>query len=229
MNQELTQVVQQAPQRKKRSAQAIVAANLARMLDNPYFPVENAALIDEAIAKAPPFKQKTLKDARQRLVAFGVARAEKDGIVVTPLRADKAGPNWTDYERSLLRHATGLFLDGIHADFLHGRAGVNFVDQRLSAPRSWRDIYRYDVKGAYLGWTRRDDSGVAEFNRDGHLIKKKDDLGRCLEAHTAKYEIKGERFGPARPFVLHWSPGDETLRYEYDGPDDRGGRVAERK
>src|SRR5205085_594662 len=59
----------------------------------------------------------------------------------------------------------------------------NFIDQRLTAPKLWRDVYHDDAKDQCTGWTRyHSDRAAEEFNHEGLLVVEKDDLGRCKKA-----------------------------------------------
>ncbi len=67
----------------------------------------------------------------------------------------------------------------------------NYVDQRLTALKLWRDVYHYDAKDQCTGWTRyHPDRAAAEYNHDGLLVVDKDDLGRCKKARTVRYTLR---------------------------------------
>ncbi|MCH9672096.1 MAG: hypothetical protein K0U93_11670 [Gammaproteobacteria bacterium] len=52
----------------------------------------------------------------------------------------------------------------------HG-AAARYVDTRLTAPKRWRDEYRYEVNGALAGWTRYLPDGERyQFKADGTLL-----------------------------------------------------------
>jgi hypothetical protein len=100
----------------------------------------------------------------------------------------------------------------------------NFVDQRLTAPRLWRDVYHYDAKDQCTGWTRyHADRAAEEFNHDGLLVVEKDDLGRCKKARTVRYTQPAAK-GPLNPNPLRMELGDTFVTYTFAGPDDRRGQ-----
>ena len=46
-----------------------------------------------------------------------------------------------------------------------------WVDPRLTTPKPWRDVYRYDEKtGALLGWRRHGSGKVALFDAEGRWL-----------------------------------------------------------
>jgi hypothetical protein len=103
---------------------------------------------------------------------------------------------------------------------------LNFVDQRLTAPKSWRDVYHY-AAAECTGWTRYYRDRVAdEFNHEGLLVVAKDDLGRCKKACTVRYTRTAAKGFPD-PNPLRMEPGDQVLTYEFAGPDDRRGKRVE--
>ncbi len=101
--------------------------------------------------------------AQQRLKAL-VARGERLGVLGSAAR----GPT-SPFARAVREqvHLTAL------ADLAFpGAADVvlqeNFVDRRLTTPKHWRDVYRYDGAGHWLGWTRfHPDRGAEEFSPAG--------------------------------------------------------------
>lgn len=143
------------------------------------------------------------------------------------LRADAA---ITAYDRAQLEY-THLAL--IAARAFPGAVQVsyqpNYVDQRLTALKLWRDVYHYDAKDACTGWTRyHPDSAAQEFNYDGLLVVEKDELGRCTKARTVRYTRT------ATKNVFDWNPlrtelGDAFVTYTFAGPDDRRGQQSARE
>jgi len=76
------------------------------------------------------------------------------------LKADGTAPaveQRTRYDRNMLeRYHAELLGTLVYPKFLTVSFKVNFVDQRITTPKMWRDVYRHDDKGAIIGWTRRD-------------------------------------------------------------------------
>jgi hypothetical protein len=105
----------------------------------------------------------------------------------------------------------------------------NFVDQRLTAPRLWRDIYHYDARDQCTGWTRYyPDHAAEEFNHEGLLVVEKDDRGRCKKARTVAYTRQAAKGFP-NPNPLRMQPGDEYVTYTFADDGDRRGRRASRE
>jgi len=143
----------------------------------------------------------------------------------SPLVFKLLQPGGTAYEKMLIQRANAALLtEGILPKILKAEIVNNFVDQRLATPRFWRDVYHYDDKGNYGGWTRYGAEKTLEFNADGLLILAKDDRGRCSKAATVRYVrdpriTPGINENPLRMMVL-----DRNVTYEYSGPDDRQGK-----
>ena len=100
-----------------------------------------------------------------------------------------------------------LLNDILFPTFLNRRPTVNYVDPRLSIPKDWRDVYRYDADGNLLGWTRYDGRSVADFTPGGHLVVKKDPKGRPVMAREVRYEFNEKRK------ALELVPTDNLLEY----------------
>jgi hypothetical protein len=99
----------------------------------------------------------------------------------------------------------------------------NFVDQRLTAPKFWRDVYHY-ASVECTGWTRyHRDRTAEEFNHEGLLIVEKDDFGRCKKARTVRYTRTTAK-GRPNPNPLRMELGDQFVAYEFAGPEDRRGK-----
>jgi hypothetical protein len=130
----------------------------------------------------------------------------------------------TAYDRAQLEHLhLAALVDRYFPGAVQVTYVVNFVDQRLTAPRSWRDVYHYDAAGQCTGWTRyHGDRDAEEFNHEGLVVVAKDDLGRCKKARTVRYvQAPGKTFPSPNP--LRTEPGDEYVTYTFTGPDDRRG------
>src|SRR5437879_5623122 len=102
----------------------------------------------------------------------------------------------------------------------------NFVDQRLTAPKLWRDLYHYDAKDQFTGWTRYyPDRAAEDFNHEGLLVVEKDDLGRCNKARTIRYTRAAAKGFP-NPNPLRMELGNQVVTYAFAGADDRRGQRA---
>ena len=98
---------------------------------------------------------------------------------------------------------------------------LNYVDGRLTAPKSWRDVYHYDADGNCTGWTRYDGRKAADFTPEGHLVLERDAQGRCVRAQSMRYERQQGDGGP----TLVGVSGGQVFQYEYSSASDRKGRI----
>ncbi|HVM95189.1 MAG TPA: hypothetical protein VMT89_02315 [Candidatus Acidoferrales bacterium] len=105
---------------------------------------------------------------------------------------------------------------------------TNFVAPRLSAPKAWRDVYRYDSVGRCVGWTRYENSRQSEFDASGNLVLEKDALGRSRKARTVRYE-QAAHAGDVNPNPLRWRSAGQVVEYEYAGDADFIGHVVATK
>ena len=81
-----------------------------------------------------------------------------------------------------------LFPGSLNAEFR-----LNFVDRRETAPKFWRDVYRYDADGGLLGWTRHEGKTATEYGAQGYVIEEKDALGRCSVGRNVEYRLVAGR------------------------------------
>lgn len=97
-----------------------------------------------------------------------------------------------------------------------------YEDPALFPLRRWRDDYSYDAQERLLGWTRThaDDGVVERFTRHGAIVEERDALGRPVMARQVGYPSAAAADGLRRIVTV---PLDGSLRYDYDGPEDRLG------
>jgi hypothetical protein len=211
---------------KKASVRRSVEQSLEELLHRVGLTDDLAGLHSQADAAGKAAEEA----ARRRLLAFGVLKDPK--LTIYSLRFEGVSPKGTltPYEK--------LLVDQFHASLVSalGFPGmvtpsfqVNYVDPRLSAPRTWRDVYRYDAAGNYLGWTRYTAEGKTDFNPDGLTILKKDALGRCLEGRTVRYVRDPQTAPGPNTNPLRQLAGDEIVTYEYAGEQDWTGKATSRK
>jgi hypothetical protein len=154
------------------------------------------------LARAPAGRKAAVEAARSRLAGLGVK-------LPPPRRL-------TAYERAQFERLGGVLLAELAFPGVLGASyQVNFVDQRLTVPKTWRDVYHHD--GPRLrGWTRYDGVREQEFTAEGLLVLKKDGRGRVLRARTVRYRLDLP-YSLASPKPLKPVLGDEVVTYEYDG------------
>ncbi len=173
--------------------------------------------------KLPPTFEALFMPTLKGLADLGLTKNPRFPLQLEAVRGKE---RWTIYEKALLQQFNAkLMSQFLFPGIVTSSYQVNYVDPRISAPRTWRDNYRYDAKGNFLGWTRYALEGKSEFTADGFLILKKDDRGRCLEAQTVRYVQD-----PPKKLEPNWNPlrqvrGDEIVTYEYAGDQDERGRI----
>jgi hypothetical protein len=131
----------------------------------------------------------------------------------------------TAYDHAQLEYVhLALIADRAFPGAVQATYQPNFVDQRLTAPKLWRDVYHYDANDQCTGWTRyHPDRGPERFNHDGLLVVERDDLGRCKKARTVRYTRSAAKALP-NPNPLRMELGDTFITYTFTGPDDRRGQ-----
>jgi hypothetical protein len=217
INQEVNKLVNEPGKGEKDSVYDVVKTALRSLQDDAAFFAKGAAMLEKTIDALPPGKKAKLTSERKRLVGLGIAEEKAGDLRFTLRRPDKTP---TEYELAQVRRWNGHLLEVLHPGWLRLQVLPHFVDQRLHTPRDWREIHQHDGKGNYLGFTRWDGSGPTFFNREGHLIREKDDLGRCKTAEAVTYEVAGKRFGPPSGLSLRMTPTGRLVHYVFDGNDD---------
>jgi len=209
------------------SLKQLVRSSLDELIQNPRFYLDGAAEIEAACADDE--HRAALEKARGRLAKAGLlVEGEGGGLELRPLRQGPRPPEerLSRYERErLARFHAEVLSDALCPGVFRARYLRNFVDPRIAAQRSWRDVYHYDESGRCTGWTRYAKGAVTEFNADGFVILERDALGRCIRAGTVRYEAVRE--GAWRVSVRQ-ARGDEIVEYAYDGDTDRTGHISKR-
>jgi hypothetical protein len=187
------------------SIQSFIEETSRRLAREPAFLKEHPREVLDG-SKVKPEELPPLK----RLHSLGVFRKD------APLTA---------YDRALFEHAhLSLLVDYAFRGAAQVTYQPNFVDQRLTVPKAWRDVYRYDTKDQCTGWTRHHpDRAAEEFNYEGLLVVEKDDLGRCVKGRTVRYGRPPTKTFP-NDTPLQMELGGEVVTYAFAGPDDRRGK-----
>ena len=205
---------------------------LAAIKDDPSFFIANQKELTELSTAADAARKGRCAASRKRTAALGVLKEGPDGsAALQPIREGPAPPadRLTRYERNVLeRFHAELLADLVYPGIVNQSFKVNFVDMRIATPRSWRDVYRYDDKGNLLGWTRHDGETKMELNADGFIVLEKDVLGRAIKARAVRYfaDDPGKNFWSRS---LKQAPGNQAVIYQYEGPDDRRGKIISRE
>jgi hypothetical protein len=201
---------------------------LRRLQEDPDFYLRNQQAVDDLFQEADAAGKGRFTTARKRLIELGLFKLHAGThFQLKPLRQGPGpiGERLTRYEKNMLERFLGELLSGlVYPKFVAANFKANFVDQRLSTPKTWRDVYRYDAKGHPLGWTRLDEGGAQEFNADGFIVLEKDGKGRARKARSVKYEYDDSR-KRAGTRIVRQVQGDQVVQYEYDGDDDWKGHM----
>jgi hypothetical protein len=205
------------------SPRQFVDTLFAKLTQDPLFTQTHSERLK--INRTPALEPR-VKSYWQKMARMGIAN---DKEVLTPLLPGKtlADAKWTAFERAQLEwlHAN-LVVELAFPGMIEVIWRPNYVDHRLSVPREWRDVYRHDPKGEYIGWMRYGPDGVQVFNHEGLLAVERDLQGRVVKGRTVRYvrdPFKGQGINPN---PLRAVAGDTIVRYEFDGKDDWRGRRA---
>ena len=103
----------------------------------------------------------------KRLIDLGILIQEAAGPVSTVRGLDALRPGEVHELRCL---NLTLMSQIIFPEALTRSPAPAYVDRRLTTPKPWRDVYRYDDKGALMGWIRYFKSRTTIFNADGAIL-----------------------------------------------------------
>ncbi len=93
----------------------------------------------------------------------------------------------TAYEKYALQRFNLTIMNRLlYPGFMRCTPTVNYVDQRLTVVRPWRDLYRYGRDAQFLGWTRYTGDVKSIYTRQGYLVLEQDKLGRPLVAEAVR-------------------------------------------
>ncbi|GEP44994.1 hypothetical protein [Brevifollis gellanilyticus] len=104
----------------------------------------------------------------QRLLDLGVLIEQADGTLTTAA----AQQQWTAADHHYLRGLNLTVLSqAVFPEVLERAVGPAFVDLRLTTPKPWRDVFRYDeISGKLLGWVRHQAGRTHFFDAEGLLL-----------------------------------------------------------
>lgn len=103
-----------------------------------------------------------------RLIMQGVLVEQASGQIDTMSPPEKLSLG----ERYMLRGLnTTLLSQVLFPDVLERSTAPAYVSPRLTTPKQWRDVYRYDPSSGELqGWIRYADARIANFDAEGRLL-----------------------------------------------------------
>lgn len=116
-------------------------------------------------------KSTAIADVRaelHRLIMQGTLVEQASGQIDTMSLPDKLSLG----ERYMLRGLNLTLLSQVlFPDVLERSTAPAYVSPRLTTPKPWRDVYRYDAdSGALQGWIRYADARIANFDAEGRLL-----------------------------------------------------------
>jgi hypothetical protein len=198
-----------------------VEARLAKVTQDPLFTQKHADWLKKA---RTPANEPRVKYALQRLIRFGISTPTE---TLTPFAPGEtlAGAKWLKFELAQLEtfHAS-LLAELAFPGSLQVEYRTNYVDHRLSVPREWRDLQRFDAKGEWIGWMRYSGEGVQLFNHEGLLVVEKDERWRCVKGREVRYVQDPPKMKTLNTNPLRMAPGNTIVLYAFDGKDDMRGR-----
>lgn len=124
----------------------------------------------DALANTSP-KSTAVADVRaelHRLIMQGVLLEQASGQIDTMSPPDQLSLG----ERYMLRGLNLTLLSQVlFPDVLERSTAPAYVSPRLTTPKQWRDVYRYDPEsGALEGWIRYAGARIANFDAEGRLL-----------------------------------------------------------
>jgi hypothetical protein len=202
------------------SVNEFVDRTLRQVWQHPELLDTHGKAILPAIEKAAPARKNLIAAARQRLIQTGLATKRDGGLLAwQPIRMGSTmlEERLTPYEKQVLeRFNATLLAELVLPGALTVSAAPNFVDQRLYAAKSWRDVFHYNRAGKLAGWTRYDGARVSDFTDEGLMVLEKDGEGRAVKARSVRYQQVAAK-EPGRPSALEVVPGDDVVTYAYEG------------
>jgi hypothetical protein len=120
-----------------------------------------------AAASSKPTAVADVRAELHRLIMQGVLVEQASGLIDTMLPPEKLSLG----ERYMLRGLNITLLSQVlFPDVLERSTAPAYVSPRLTTPKQWRDVYRYDpTSGALQGWIRYADARIANFDAEGRL------------------------------------------------------------
>lgn len=125
--------------------------------------------IDRLAAQSPraAAREHVQREVR-RLLELGVLWEQAEGTLVTASPPDALSAADRHYLRGL---NLMVLSQAVFPEALERSPDPAFVDLRLTTPKPWRDVYRYDeASGRLLGWIRHQAGRTAAFDAEGRLL-----------------------------------------------------------
>jgi len=232
----LTDVLEGRRDALRGSVKEAIVREVRKLVGDPTFYPAHAKALEGLLHDGP--RKAVMEGARKRLMAWGLLAEGAPGAFVLKSIRGATTPDpgkLTRLEKCLLEQFHGELLSRlVFPGVLNCRWRGNYVDPRISTPKSWRDVYRYDPQGRLTGWTRYNGQQTSEFNAEGKLVDEKDARGRATKARPvlyfqepAKPDPNRRRFGPNLNPLL-WKATNEVVYYEYNGDADWIGHAVRR-
>lgn len=161
----LSQPMPGEPQRTVRAGMEAALAAVAGFTD--LYPSFQKELLTLAAQSSKGGAGDAIRRDIQRLVDLGVVIEEASGGVALANAPERV----TEADRYYLSGLNLLLLSEVlFPDFLQRSLAPAWVDPRLTTPKPWRDVHRYDEEGKRLGWIRHQAGRTAWFDTQGRLL-----------------------------------------------------------
>ncbi len=103
----------------------------------------------------------------KRLIDLGVLIQDASGAVLTV----HSPAQFSSGERHLLRCLNLLIMSEVlYPKALERSTAPAYVDPRLTSPKPWRDVFRYDAEGRPAGWVRYHQGRTHVFDPTGRIL-----------------------------------------------------------
>ncbi|TDU81773.1 hypothetical protein EI77_01083 [Prosthecobacter fusiformis] len=147
------------------------------------YPSFQRELLSLAAKSSKPTAQADIAHQIQRLKDLNIFSENSSGLITPFVPLDQL----TDADRYYISGLNRTLLSQVlFPEALERSNAPAWVDRRLTTPKPWRDVHRYDKEGKLIGWIRHQAGRTAWFAPDGRYLP--DGLGQPDKALPVIYE-----------------------------------------
>lgn len=166
---------------------------LDRLADDPTLFTSHQETVAAMLRLLPGEAASRFDSALQHALNMLVLARQPSGVYVLHYEPAKLSQG----ERYQLRQLNlALLSQVLLSEFLDRPAAFAFFDERLTAPKSWRDVYTVDKEGNPLGWSRVSKGRIHQFDKVGRLLLKGPDAPAADVIYTIDPTTKELLFRP---------------------------------